>query len=80
MHAISRKLKRIVIQNIVLALSVVLLLIALNFVVTLPMGLAVAIHEGSTILVILNGLRLLNFNEKHAIKKPKRSKFNKKIA
>jgi len=80
MHAISRKLKRIVIQNIVLALSVVLLLIALNFVVTLPMGLAVAIHEGSTILVILNGLRLLNFNEKHAIKKPKRRKFNKKIA
>ncbi len=80
MHAISRKLKRIVIQNIVLALGVVLLLIAFNFVVTLPMGLAVAIHEGSTILVILNGLRLLNFNEKHVIKKPKKRKNMRKIA
>ncbi len=80
MHAISRKLKRIVMQNIVFALGVVLLLIALNFFVTLPMGLAVAIHEGSTILVILNGLRLLNFSKKHAIKRPRKNRKVKKIA
>ena len=66
-------------QNIVFALEVVLLLIALNFFVTLPMGLAVAIHEGSTILVILNGLRLL-ICKKHAIKRPRKNRKVKKIA
>lgn len=63
-HAISKKLKNIVIQNIVFAMGVVFLLIMMNFFITLPMGVAVAVHEGSTVLVILNGLRLLKFNEK----------------
>lgn len=60
-HAVSRKLKQIVVQNIVFAMSVVAFLIGMNFFFTLPMGVAVAVHEGSTVLVILNGLRLLNF-------------------
>lgn len=64
-HAVSQKLKRIVVQNIVFAMGVVLFLIIMNFFFRMPMGLAVAVHEGSTILVILNGLRLLKFSEKH---------------
>ncbi len=67
-HAVSQKLKHIVIQNIAFAMGVVFLLITLNFFLTLPMGVAVAVHEGSTVIVILNDLRLLNFKEKKKIK------------
>ncbi|MBP1045884.1 cadmium-translocating P-type ATPase [Enterococcus sp. BWM-S5] len=58
-HILSKKLKRIVTQNIVFSAAVILLLILSNLfqVINLPLG--VIGHEGSTILVILNGLRLL---------------------
>ena len=58
-HQLSNRLKKITIQNIVFAISVILILIVSNLfqVITLPLG--VVGHEGSTILVILNGLRLL---------------------
>ncbi|MGO2101259.1 MAG: heavy metal translocating P-type ATPase [Vagococcus salmoninarum] len=58
-HALAKKLKRIITQNIIFSVSVILLLIISNFmkVVSLPIG--VIGHEGSTILVILNGLRML---------------------
>lgn len=58
---LSKQMKRIVKQNIIFALSVISLLILANVmqVVNLPLG--VVGHEGSTILVILNGLRLLYF-------------------
>ncbi|WP_215143393.1 heavy metal translocating P-type ATPase [Exiguobacterium qingdaonense] len=55
----SRKLNRIVLQNVIFALSVILVLIATNIFELLIMPFAVIGHEGSTILVILNGLRLL---------------------
>ena len=56
---LSRRLRRIVIQNIVFSFSVILILVFSNFfnIVNLPRG--VVGHEGSTILVILNSLRLL---------------------
>lgn len=63
-HKVSRKLRRIVIENIIFAMFVVFVLILTNFFVSIPMAAAVTIHEGSTILVILNGLRLLNYREK----------------
>lgn len=58
-HRLSNRLKKITIQNIVFAITVILILIISNLfqVITLPLG--VVGHEGSTILVILNGLRLL---------------------
>ena len=55
----ARKMNRVVKQNITLAISVILLLIISNFSQFLIMPFAVVGHEGSTILVILNGLRLL---------------------
>ena len=60
---LSRKMKNIIIFNIVFALAVVVLLILANILqaINLPMG--VLGHEGSTILVILNGLRLLNYKD-----------------
>lgn len=56
---LSRKMQRIVKQNVVFSISVIALLIISNFlqIVDLPFG--VIGHEGSTILVILNGLRML---------------------
>ena len=55
----ARKMNRVVKQNITLAIGVILILIASNLSQFLIMPFAVVGHEGSTILVILNGLRLL---------------------
>src|SRR5699024_7879535 len=56
-YHLSKKLKKITLQNIVFSMSVIVLLIIANLmqVINLPVG--VIGHEGSTILVILNGLR-----------------------
>ena len=58
-HQVSKRLKKIVIQNMVFALLVVLFLVISNVFLDLNLGVAVSIHEGSTLVVILNGLRLL---------------------
>lgn len=57
--ALGRRTKTIVKQNMVFALSVIGLLILSNFTSGIALPLGVIGHEGSTILVILNGLRLL---------------------
>lgn len=57
--ALGKRTSRIVKQNIAFALGVILLLVAANFGANIPLPLGVVGHEGSTILVILNGLRLL---------------------
>ena len=56
---LGRRMKRIVNQNIVFAAIVIICLITSNFATNIPLPLGVVGHEGSTILVILNGLRLL---------------------
>lgn len=56
---LSKKMNRIVKQNIVFSMVVIALLICSNFLQILDLPLGVIGHEGSTILVILNGLRLL---------------------
>ncbi|QQP69737.1 heavy metal translocating P-type ATPase [Carnobacterium sp. CS13] len=61
---LSNQLKKITLQNIIFAITVIVLLILSNLfqVITLPLG--VIGHEGSTLLVILNGLRLLRTTSK----------------
>lgn len=56
---LSKKMKRIIKQNVIFSISVIMLLIISNFFQVLDLPLGVIGHEGSTILVILNGLRLL---------------------
>ncbi|MEB1808171.1 MAG: cadmium-translocating P-type ATPase [Bacillaceae bacterium] len=56
---LSKRLNRIVMQNIIFSIAVILLLIVGNFMQHVSLPLGVIGHEGSTILVILNGLRLL---------------------
>lgn len=60
-HAISLsgRMNKIVKQNIYFSLAVIILLIISNFFQAIDLPLGVIGHEGSTILVILNGLRLL---------------------
>ncbi|WP_423808634.1 heavy metal translocating P-type ATPase [Pontibacillus yanchengensis] len=56
---LSTKMNRIVKQNVIFSIGVIMLLIISNFLQMLNLPLGVVGHEGSTILVILNGLRLL---------------------
>lgn len=56
---ISSKMNRIVKQNVFFSLAVIAVLIISNFFQVIDLPLGVIGHEGSTILVILNGLRLL---------------------
>ncbi|MGX6969769.1 heavy metal translocating P-type ATPase [Vagococcus bubulae] len=58
-HEMSLKLKKIVTENIIFSISVIVLLIISNFLQVINLPLGVIGHEGSTILVILNGLRML---------------------
>lgn len=57
---ISKKMNRIIKQNIFFSIAVILLLIASNFLQIIDLPLGVIGHEGSTLLVILNGLRMLS--------------------
>lgn len=58
-HQKSKALNRITWQNMAFSMLVVLVLVVLNFMGISDIALGVLFHEGSTILVILNGLRLL---------------------
>lgn len=57
--SLSKRMNRVVKQNIFFSLAVIGVLIISNFVQIIDLPLGVIGHEGSTILVILNGLRLL---------------------
>ncbi|MGR3778893.1 heavy metal translocating P-type ATPase [Bacillus paramycoides] len=56
---LSKRMNRIVKQNVIFSLTVIAMLICSNFLQFLALPFGVIGHEGSTILVILNGLRLL---------------------
>lgn len=58
--ALSRRARRLVTANLVIAASFITVLVAWNLLGDLPLPLGVAGHEGSTIIVGLNGLRLLH--------------------
>lgn len=58
-HQVAKKLRKVVWQNIFIALAIVVLLVVLNIIGQMNMTYAVIIHEGSTLIVILSGLRLL---------------------
>lgn len=63
---LSKKSRRIVWENIAFSLAVIVALILGTFGLfgpTLPLPLGVVGHEGSTVLVVFNGLRLLAFRE-----------------
>jgi heavy metal translocating P-type ATPase len=56
---LSLRARRLVVQNLVIAGIFITALVAWDLMATLPLPLGVAGHEGSTVIVGLNGLRLL---------------------
>ncbi|MEU2061285.1 heavy metal translocating P-type ATPase [Streptomyces sp. NPDC013455] len=56
---LSRTARRLVVQNLVVAGAFIAVLVGWDLIGTLPLPLGVAGHEGSTVIVGLNGLRLL---------------------
>ena len=63
-HRVAKKLRKIVWQNIAFSMLIVVSLVAMNILGVMNMSGAVLIHEGSTLVVIVNGLRLLKNNFK----------------
>ena len=59
---LSRQTSRIIRQNLWFSLGMVAFLVPAT-VLGLQLGLAVVLHEGSTLLVVLNALRLLTYQE-----------------
>jgi Cd2+/Zn2+-exporting ATPase len=59
--ALSRRTRTVVFQNLAFSLGVIVVLVISALGLNLPLPLGVVGHEGSTVLVCLNGLRLLGF-------------------
>jgi Cd2+/Zn2+-exporting ATPase len=59
--ALARQARRVIRQNLIFAFAVMAVLMVVTFVGDLRLPFAVVGHEGSTALVICNGLRLLTF-------------------
>lgn len=57
--ALSRRARRVVVANLAIAATFIAVLVIWDLIGTLPLPLGVAGHEGSTVIVGLNGLRLL---------------------
>jgi Cd2+/Zn2+-exporting ATPase len=60
---LSRKTKSIIKQNLWISMGIVAILIPATLLGFANIGMAVAVHEGSTILVVINALRLLKYNQ-----------------
>jgi len=59
--SLGRATRSVIRQNLVIALGVIGLLVVASLTGWIGIGTAIFIHEGSTILVVLNALRLLTF-------------------
>lgn len=58
-HRLARRTGRIIRQNLAFAMGAMVVLVCGALFFALPLPLAVLGHEGGTVLVVLNGLRLL---------------------
>lgn len=58
-HRLARRTASIIRQNLIFAMGAMIILVTGGLFFDLPLPLAVIGHEGGTVLVVLNGLRLL---------------------
>jgi Cd2+/Zn2+-exporting ATPase len=56
---LSRRTRRTIVQNLAFSLTVIAVLVTSALTIGIPLPVGVVGHEGSTIIVVLNGLRLL---------------------
>lgn len=59
-HRLARRTAAVIRQNLTVAIGAMLVLVTSGLFFDLPLPLAVVGHEGGTVLVVLNGLRLLS--------------------
>ena len=62
--ALSRQARHIIQQNLVVSLGVIALLIPFSLFGIAGIGIAIIFHEGSTLVVVANALRLLGYEVK----------------
>jgi Cd2+/Zn2+-exporting ATPase len=67
--ALSRQTRKTLMVNLGFAMAAIAIMIAAIFTVNLPLPLAVIGHEGGTVLVSLNGLRLLLYKRQRMANK-----------
>ena len=58
-YLLSKRARKIIRQNIVISLGTVVVLVGFSLFGCVPLTLGVLGHEGSTVVVVLNSLRLL---------------------
>jgi Cd2+/Zn2+-exporting ATPase len=63
---LSRRARRIIRQNLIVSLGMVAVLIACALAQKIKLAIGVVGHEGSTVAVVLNGLRLLRIKPGHS--------------
>lgn len=56
---LSRRARRVIKENLVISLGTVIVMVGASLIGTIPLSLGVIAHEGSTVVVCLNSLRLL---------------------
>ncbi|MDT3683281.1 MAG: cation-translocating P-type ATPase [Trueperaceae bacterium] len=61
-HDLARKANGVIRQNLIFALGIMLVMVGITLFGNLPLPLGVLGHEGGTILVVSNGLRLLGYS------------------
>lgn len=66
-HRLARRTAVVIRQNLIFAISAMLVLVTSGLFLDLPLPLAVIGHEGGTVLVVLNGLRLLSDKIRHNV-------------
>ncbi len=59
--SLGRATRAVILQNLVIALGVIVLLVGAALTGVAGIGIAVVLHEGSTLVVALNALRLLRY-------------------
>ncbi|GAB4455165.1 MAG: cadmium-translocating P-type ATPase [Anaerolineales bacterium] len=62
---LGRATRNIIVQNLFISLGVIALLIVTSLSGIVSIGIAIVFHEGSTLVVVANALRLLGYKEKH---------------
>jgi Cd2+/Zn2+-exporting ATPase len=64
--ALSRGSRRMIVQNLVISLGVIALLVPSALLGIAGIGIAIVLHESSTLVVVANALRLLGFRDRTA--------------
>lgn len=60
---LGRKSRTIIKQNLLISIGMILILVPLTLLGIAKIGITVLLHEGSTLLVVFNALRLLRYKE-----------------